>query len=225
MSSSEADQLVCKIDPALIQRLEDQCIQDGASQQVAKSCISNILRFVVKQAIQLAPPHLNSQDIKELAKIAGSLSKSARLIEGASASSKEFLAITSPAKQLFRKDGVNMSVAQLVSHLSDFAEIITTEVQQVESKRGRPVPSQLEPISEFIAQEWFGATGQWPAMTKSIDDGEPTHELFICIPVVLDQLPDPYCGLATGATERALLDAVGRFSKAHRTSKSQTIKF
>lgn len=88
-------------------------------------------------------------------------------------------------------------------------------MQQIESKRGRPVPVQLESISEFAAQKWIEATGQWPARTKSVDDGGPIHELFICIPIVLDQLPDPYCDLATGITERALLDAMGRFLKTN----------
>tara|TARA_X000000950_G_scaffold203679_1_gene245068 strand:- start:58721 stop:59377 length:657 start_codon:yes stop_codon:yes gene_type:complete len=215
LSSSEADQLVGKIDSALIQRLEEQCIEDGANQQRAKSCVSSILHFVVKQAIQLAPPYLNAQDLNALRKLANSLSKSASLMDESSTSSREFLGLISPSRQIFREDRTNISVAQLISYLSDFAEAITTELQQIESKRGRPVPVQLESISEFAAKKWIEATGQWPARTKSVDDGGPIHELFICIPIVLDQLPDPYCGLAIGVTERALLDAMGRFLKTN----------
>ena len=198
-----------------MQRLELQCVQDGASEQDAHACVSSILRFVVKQAIQLAPPHLNAQDLNALRKLANSFSKSASLMDESSPSSREFLGLISPSGQIFRADRTNISVVQLIAYLSDFAEAITTELQQIESKRGRPVPVQLESISEFAAREWIEATGQWPARTKSVDDGGPIHELFICIPIVLDQMPDPYCGLATGITERALLDAMGRFLKTN----------
>ena len=211
MNQSEADHLLATVESALVQRLEDQCIKDGAEQQAANSCVRSILRFAIKCAVQEAPEPLRSADVIALKKLANRLSKSAESLDGLDIRSQELLDFINPTLRLFTQDLPKISKKQLSLYLRQYAEAIRNEIEQIKLKPGRQVASQLTPLVEFTTTKWKEATGHWPPLTKSVEDGEPTHELFVCIPIILAQLPEPYSDLATKISERSLCEAAGKF--------------
>ena len=215
MTQAESEYVVQYVEAALVNRLIDQCISDGAEKRTATICVQRIIKFVAKRVVQPDLATLTSSEVKDLKKLAVTMNKVADLLDDPNISSKGLLDFVSPSNRLFRASGTLISRDQLVAYLNDYSEAILNEIGQLKLSKGRPPSVHLDPIASFAADSWRKATGRWPALTKNPDDGAPTHELFVCIPIVLDRLPEPYSDLAKGITERALYDAVQRFIRSH----------
>ena len=214
MTKAESEYVFERIEVALVDRLIDQCVSDGAEESTARLCVHRIFRFVAKSVVQPDAETLTSSDIKQLNALAGSMKKVSVLLDEASSSAMSILELTDPSHRLFKASASNMLRHQLVAHLKDYSDAILNQIAEVKLSKGRPPSMHVALIASFIATAWREATGSWPALTKSPDDGVPGHELFVCIPTALERLPEPFCSSATGITERGLYEAVRKFIRS-----------
>lgn len=214
MTKAESEYVWERMEAALVDRLIDQCVSDGAEESTARLCVHRILRFVAKIVVQPDAETLTSSDIKQLKVLARSMKKVSVSLDEASSSAMSILELTDPSHRLFRASVSKMSRHQLVAYLKDYSEAILNEIGEVKLSKGRPPSIHVALIARFVAIAWRKATGAWPALTKSPDDGAPGHELFVCIPTALERLPEPYSRSAKGITERGLYDAVRNYIRA-----------
>ena len=212
--------VVRPLKPALVQRLVNQCIKDGAVEQEAEENVRTLLRLVIRLATEHIPAPFNAEDKKALEKLSKSLEETAVLMDETNSIYGEFLSIIDPAKHLFPENGTPVTRTELSSHLRVYAHAIKVEIGRIELHRGRPTPERLGNLAELTATKWREATGIWPALTRSVDDSEPVHELFLCLPIIVSQLQAPHSLLGERFTQRAFFDAMSKFIKLQSTNKS-----